>query len=426
MNNQEQIYLSSSVAAMPEEVRDVLKQSLINNHPPAKYSNFLKVGREKEDEYIENVLDRIHSGVPQVRMVLGEIGYGKSFFLDVTKQIAHNKNLITMRAELSEESKVLLTTSKLSKLYKNLIDSMTTKDNPEENKSLLSVLLDNAAEIIRGKAGNDPKAIKEYLLTHYRDIKNMSPSAFFNVFSQYVIEGADNRELRESILSWFKGENVTKTEAKRAGIKASEIVTDENYFDFLKILAVFVKHCGFDGILIQLDEAASLSKIKAKVSREKNYSRLLNMGNDLASKTNMPLGIFMYFTPNEFKDKVKGVYSLDSLQTRYPAASNKFITSTSTVLPLMPLTTDEKTVLLEKIADLLHTDYPHTTHEDIEAFMSYISSGSRKKDYESPRTFIAAFLKNLALAKQQNTTVVSYLASNENTDLSEDYEEEIF
>ena len=63
--------------------------------------------------------------------------------------------------------------------------------------------------------------------------------------------GDDN--LKQAALRWIRGEYANKTEARRE-LPVDGIIDDQNWYEFLKLFALFVTKAGFKGLLVFMDE----------------------------------------------------------------------------------------------------------------------------------------------------------------------------
>ena len=75
----------------------------------------------------------------------------------------------------------------------------------------------------------------------------------------------ENEELKHAALRWLRGEFSTKTEAK-ALLKVSEIINDENWYDYIKLFSKFISMIGYNGFILFIDEGINLYKITNKVN----------------------------------------------------------------------------------------------------------------------------------------------------------------
>jgi hypothetical protein len=98
--------------------------------------------------------------------------------------------------------------------------------------------------------------------------KDVERNIFANPFKRFedmrfmkrCKEVEDNNSLQRSALRWLRGEYSTKTEA-RGDLGVRDIIDDSNYYDYLKVIAQFVRQIGYSGLVINFDEAINLYKI---------------------------------------------------------------------------------------------------------------------------------------------------------------------
>ena len=77
---------------------------------------------------------------------------------------------------------------------------------------------------------------------------------------------------KAKVLKWFRGEYPTRTEA-RQDLGVNVIITDEDWYDYLKLFAFFFRQAGYQGLMVFVDELVNIYKIPNSVamtrSREK-------------------------------------------------------------------------------------------------------------------------------------------------------------
>ena len=71
----------------------------------------------------------------------------------------------------------------------------------------------------------------------------------------------DDASMKSNVLKWFRGEYTSRKEAK-ADLDINFIVTDETWYDFLKIFAVFLVSAGYKGMLVIIDELVNIFKFQ--------------------------------------------------------------------------------------------------------------------------------------------------------------------
>jgi len=91
----------------------------------------IQVGRAKEIKSLISELDNVADGSTSFRIVVGEYGSGKSFFLGLTKEIAHQKDLCVANADLAPEKRLYSTSGQARSLYSELVRQLSTKTKPD-------------------------------------------------------------------------------------------------------------------------------------------------------------------------------------------------------------------------------------------------------------------------------------------------------
>ena len=163
--------------------------------------------------------------------------------------------------------------------------------------------------------------------------------------------------MKMKVVRWFRGEYALKREAKEE-LGVNIIITDDDWYDYLKLFALFFRLAGYAGMMIMIDELVNIYKIPNSITRQYNYEKMLTMYNDTLQGKAKYLGILMGATPQAVEDKRRGVYSYEALRSRL--AEGKFSRPgardlLAPVIRLEPLTPEEMLVLCEKLSDM-HVD----------------------------------------------------------------------
>jgi P-loop Domain of unknown function (DUF2791) len=86
--------------------RDAILQSLRAGVVPRLGQHLIQVGRAQEVQALIADIDRIAQGASTFRLVVGEYGAGKTFFLNLVRSIALEKKLVTMHADLNPDRRL--------------------------------------------------------------------------------------------------------------------------------------------------------------------------------------------------------------------------------------------------------------------------------------------------------------------------------
>ena len=388
----------------PKE-RDAVIQSLRAGVVPRLGQHLIQVGRVKEVEALLKDIDRVIDGGSTIRFVIGEYGSGKTFFLNLIRAIALEKRLITVHADLSPDKRLQSTGGQARSLYAELMRNVSTRSKPDGG-AIQNIVERFITEAMRESQSSGIK-VESIILRRLEKIYEMVGGYdFAQVISAYW-KGHDtcNEQLKSDAIRWLRGEFSTKTEAKLAlGVRT--IIDDMSVYDHLKLMAIFVRLAGYNGLLICLDELVNLYKLANSQSRNANYEQILRMVNDSLQGIAVGLGIIMGGTPEFLMDTRRGLYSYPALQSRL--AENTFATNgrldfTGPVLRLSSLSQEDFFVLITKIRhvySLGNSEAYLLPDEGLKAFMEYSFKKIGEIYFRTPRNTIKAFVNLLAVLEQ--------------------------
>ena len=240
-------------------------------------------------------------------------------------------------------------------------------------------------------------------------------SAYYHAY----INGDD--EMKARVIRWFRGEYHLKREA-REELGVNIIISDDDWYDYLKLFAVFFRRAGYAGMIIMIDELVNIFKISNSITRQYNYEKILTMYNDALQGKAQYIGIIMGATPQTIEDKRRGVYSYEALRSRLaegrfsrPGARDLL----APVIRLEALTAEEMLILCEKLA-VIHADlyeYPQAlSTEELAAFVKLEFERVGADINITPREVIRDFIELLDLLYQHpGLSVSELLASDEFT-----------
>ncbi|MDR2700846.1 MAG: ATP-binding protein, partial [Spirochaetaceae bacterium] len=213
-------------------------------------------------------------------------------------------------------------------------------------------------------------------------------------------------EKKAAALRWIRGEYATRTEAKRL-LPVGEIVTDDSWYDYVKLFAAFCVRIGYRGLLVFIDEGVNLYKIANRRSRENNYEKLLSIFNDVMQGKAGWLGFYMGGTPQFLEDERRGLAGYPALRSRLEEsrfARSGHVDSGSPVLRLSPLSNEEVFILLERLTEIhaLHYGYePWIGQEEMTAFLELALSSPGAAEFITPREITRDYLGLLNILKDE-------------------------
>ena len=336
----------------PKRIAAVLINSLKGGVVPRIGLPYITVGRKTEIAALLHDLDLIADGGASFRFLVGRYGAGKSFLLQTIRTHAMGKGFVVADADLSPERRLQGNGGQGLATYRELIRNLSTKTRPEGGA--LQLVLDRWVANIE-KAPDATAALEAQMAPVEEMVHGFDFARVMRIY--YAAAGGDD-ERRSAVLRWLRGEYRTKTEA-RQDLGVNVCICDDNWYDYLKLFARFLKGAGYEGMLVLIDELVNLYKIPNSITRQYNYEKILTMYNDTLQGKAHYLGIIMGGTPQSIEDRRRGVYSYEALRSRLSEgrfAREGLSDMLAPVIHLNPLTYEELLVLIEKLADI-HAGY---------------------------------------------------------------------
>lgn len=385
--------------------RDAVLQSLRAGVVPRLGQHLVQVGRTREIETLLSDIERVADGGSAFRVVIGEYGAGKTFFLNLVRSIAMEKKLVVASADLNPDRRLQASGGQARSLYAELMRNMSTRTKPDGGA--LSGIVEKFIATAKTEAKANGQSTEDVIrakLEHLTELVNGYD--FADVIAAYCRGHEEgNEQLKSDAVRWLRGEFATKTDA-RAALGVRSIVDDSAVYDQLKLMARFVRLAGFSGLLIGLDEMVNLYKLANTQARNSNYEQILRILNDSLQGSAVGLGFLLGGTPEFLLDPRRGLYSYQALQSRL--AQNTFATEdlvdfTGPVVRLASLAPEEFYVLLMKIRSVHAFGDPAKyllPDNGVQSFMEHCSRRIGETYFRTPRTTITAFINLLAVLEQ--------------------------
>lgn len=375
----------------------------------------IAVGRQPEVNAFLQDLSTIEDGGAAFRFVCGQYGSGKSFLLQMIRNNAMERSFVVMDADLSPERRLTGTKGQGLATYRELMQHLSTRTRPEGGalESILQKWIASMQSAVAKESNlrpGDPTlidAVSERIADVLSELSEMAYGfAFANVIDAYwrgMKTGDD--ALKQAALRWLRGEYANKTEAKRE-LPVDSIIDDPNWYEFLKLFALFVYKAGYKGLLVFLDEGVNLYKITNKQARESNYEKVLTIFNDTMQGKARDIGVFMSGTPQFIYDERRGLFSYEALRSRL--ADNRFsaqgfVDYTSPVIKLNQLSSEEIYLLLERLCELHGAHYSYECmlgKKELTMFLNTVLSRLGADQLLTPREVTRDFLGLLNILHQ--------------------------
>ena len=412
---------------IPRRIAQTLINSLKGGVVPRVGLQYVTVGRTQEIDALLRDVEIITDGGASFRFIVGKYGSGKSFLLQTIRNYVMAKNFVVLDADLSPERRLQGTRGQGLATYKELVRNMSTKTKPEGGA--LSLILDrwisNVQQEVMAESQlgmTDPsltklveKKISSVIYSLNEMVRGFDFARLLTLYYQAHVSGDD--ETKAKVLKWFRGEYNTKTEARQE-LGVNIVITDDDWYEYLKIFAAFLKQAGYAGMLVLIDELVNIYKIPNAITRQYNYEKILTMYNDAMQGKAQHIGFILCGTPQCMEDPRRGVYSYEALRSRL--AEGHFSTEhkdlLSPVIRLLPLTNEEMLILIEKLADIHAGLYEYkqiVTQQDMVDFIEIEFSRIGADNHITPREVIRDFIEVLDIIYQNPGMKVRTLLGSE-------------
>ena len=388
------------------KVQDSIIQSLKAGVAPRVGIQHIQVGRVNEIEAIYKDIDRIAQGGSAFRLIIGEYGSGKTFFLNVVRSIALEKQLVSVNADLSPDRRIHASAGQARNLYSELMRNMATRNRPQGNA--LTAIVERFVNLARQEAERAGVSVSSVINDRLSSLaEHVGGYDFAQVIEAYWKgHERDDDDLKSNAIRWLRAEFSTKTDARKA-LGVRDFISDTSFYNNLKIMSLLVRQAGYRGLLVCLDEMVNLYKLSNTRARLSNYEQILWILNDCLQGTAEHMGFLLGGTPEFLLDTRRGLYSYEALQSRL--AENSFaqragvVDYSSPTLRLANLTPEEIYILLKNIRHVFasgkETEYL-VPDEALDAFLHHCSSTIGDSYFRTPRNTIRAFTDMLSVIDQ--------------------------
>lgn len=401
---------------VPRRIAQAIINSLKGGVVPRVGLPYIAVGRRKEIEALLHDVEIVAEGGAAFRFIVGKYGSGKSFLLQTIRNYAMDRRFVVVDADLSPERRLHGNQGQGLATYRELIKNLSVKARPEGGA--LGMVLDqwiNQAQTntaLTDGIAPDDTAFSAHVERHIMAVIHAMHDLvhgfdFAKLLTLYYRAFTDGDEdLKAKVLKWFRGEYATKTEARQE-LGVTVVISDDNWYEYLKLMAFFFRQAGYQGLLVFFDELVNIYKIPNSISRQYNYEKILTMYNDALQGKAQYVGTIMSGTPQCVEDRHRGLYSYEALRSRLQGG--KFAQQgeqdlLAPVIHLRPLTSEEMLVLTEKLTDIHATLYGYTrslTEANLVDFIKIEYGRIGADTHITPREVIRDFIELLDILYQQ-------------------------
>ncbi len=396
---------------IPKRILGTLLNSAGAGVVPRQGLEYIAIGREKEIGALVRDLDNIALGMGAFRFIVGKYGSGKSFLMGLIRANAQEKGFVTADSDLSPERRFHGTQGQGLATFRELMRNLSCKAMPDSG-ALPAILgswftsLQMKGVTEEGLAQNSSQLADYVQKEIFRVCRTLQGNvngfdfakvlvAYFNAYTE------GNDALLDDALRWLRGEFSGKMQARASLLGINSVIDDLNWYEYLKLYAVFFRLIGYKGFVVLIDECVNLYKIPNRVSRENNYEKILSMFNDTMQGKAEGLGIILGATPQLIEDPRRGLFSYDALKSRL--VPGKFIPDgkqnlLSPLIYLQRLTDNEIFALCKRLLTLHSSHYAYTPKigdDEILAFLKVAFGKMGADEMITPREITRDFLNIL-------------------------------
>lgn len=413
---------------IPKRILSGLLSSISAGVVPRMGAPYIAIGRNEEIEALLSDLEAVSEGGASMRFIIGKYGSGKSFLIQLVRGFSLERGFICADADLSPERRICGAKGTGVATYRELIKNLSSKASPDGGalpQIIAKWLSELQSEVASAgfEIGSDgfTKELNARIYATSRELESgIGGFDFATVLTAYYKAYiSEDEEKKSACLRWFRGEYSSKTEARHAlGLHVGGIIDDDNWYDYIKLFALFVRKLGYRGFVVFIDECVNLYKISNRISRENNYEKLLAMFNDTLQGKAQGLAMIFGGTPQFLEDTRRGLFSYEALKSRL--ADSRFQRSDyknmiGPVIRLRRLSDDELYALITRITHLHAQNYdwePRITPNQTAEFLKICLERAGADTMITPREIIRDYINILnILLQNENANFASVVGS---------------
>ena len=404
--------MTENKVKVPKRILSALMSSMSAGVVPRVGAPYIAIGRTAEITALRRDLETIADGGSATRFIIGKYGSGKSFLIQLMRGYAVEHGFVCADADLSPERRLSSSGGGGLATYRELIKNLAVRSSPDGGALphvLSKWMSDLSYDIERdGISSASAEFDSEISRRVYEKLRVMETGIgafdFAKVISMYFVAVRALDEQRQAeCLRWLYGEFGTKTEAK-ATLGVTGIISDANWYEYIKLLAVLSRSIGYGGLVIFIDECVNLYKIPNRVSRENNYEKILSIFNDTLQGKAEGLCVIFAGTPQFLEDKHRGLFSYEALRSRlndtmFGGGARETQPMFGPIIRLKRLSDDELLALIARITVLFCDWYGSVdvTPEEMRDFLYFMLSKVGADTMITPREIIRSYLTALGI-----------------------------
>jgi hypothetical protein len=304
-------------ALRQREVIDALRRGTV----PRRGLELYAVGVERFEAALDEELDTCARGSGVFKAVRGEYGNGKTFFARWLEQQAFRRGFAAALVQIAEKDTPLY---QMETVYRRAVESLATREwadaaFPHLIERWFAALEDEA--LGTGTVDERDDAAVEHAVTglleqRLEPLRPTAPQFAAALRVAYAARLAGDRPLYDGLVAWLMGNpNVSADVSRKAGLKGK--LDHTGAAGFLRGLLLLLKQTGRSGLVLTLDEAETIQRMRGDV-RDKSLNALRQLIDDIGANRYPGLYLLVTGTP-AFFDGAQGVRRLAPLAERLQA-----------------------------------------------------------------------------------------------------------
>ncbi len=343
-------------AMRKRELIDALRRGTV----PRRGLELYAVGVERFEEAIGEELDACARGSGVFKAVRGEYGNGKTFFARWLEQQAFRRSFAAALVQIAEKDTPLY---QMETIYRRAVESLATREwadaaFPHLVERWFAALEDESLaskEIDETDTAAVERAVTDLLERRLEPLRTTAPQFAAALRVAYAARLRGDRPLYDGLVAWLMGNpNVGADVSRKAGLKGK--LDHAGASGFLRGLLLLLKQTGRAGLLLTLDEAETIQRMRGDV-RDKSLNALRQLVDDLGAQRYPGLYLLVTGTPAFFEGS-QGVKRLQPLADRLHedfSGDPRFDRARGPQIRLAPFDGDKLREVGRKVRDLYPT-----------------------------------------------------------------------
>jgi hypothetical protein len=327
-----------------QRVHDLVVQALIARVAPAQGAHLIRVARENELDVVRNEIRRIASGGGCFRLVVGEHGSGKTFFLNLASAVARASNFVTADIHLYGHQSPIERSDQVPAVF-SLSAILSTADEPEGHA--LQAILERFMNRVTLESEATSLAPIDVIEMKLQPLRATYWGEYFaQATACYCLayEVGDVAQMDEAL-------RALRGELALLSIDAGKETLNTTLCEQLKLIAHLARSAGYDGLLVCIDGLDCILRMERPEARSSTYNTLMQLLY-WSRAEQAGAGFLLAAVPELLTDNERGIGSSDfgkELLSDHPVALGREIIEHGSILRLQNLTNQQVFALLNKI-----------------------------------------------------------------------------